>query len=61
MKIWDSKQIQMKKLLTTKFYNFLRSITLVSSFLHWKSFEKFEIQMWGNSAIIFLEQMISNE
>jgi hypothetical protein len=27
--IWDHKQIQMKKLLATKFYNFLRTTTLV--------------------------------
>jgi hypothetical protein len=46
MSICGPKRIQIKKLLTTKSYNFSISTTLVLFFLHPRSLEIFEFQMW---------------
>ena len=61
MSIWDPKRIQMKKLSTTKFYNFSRSTTFILVFTLSEVVYQVWISNFRNSNVVFHDKMISNE
>ena len=61
MSIRDPKRIQMKKLSTTKFYNFLRSTTFILVVSPSEVVCKIWISNLRNSNVVFHDKMISNE
>jgi hypothetical protein len=58
--IWNPKQIQIKKLLIIKFYNFSRSTTLLLVVSPFEVVFKIQISDLRISNIIFYNKMISN-
>ena len=56
MSICNHKRNQMKKLPTTKFITFRDLQLWFWSFIHPKSFEEFEFQMWENPGVVFLDR-----
>ena len=59
--IWDPKRIQMKKLSTTKFYNFSRSTTFILIVSPSEVVYKIWISNLRNSNVVFLDKMNSNK
>jgi len=59
--IWGPKQILMKKLSTTKFHNFLRSITFILEVFPSEVIYKIWISNLRNSNVVFDDKMMSNK
>ena len=59
--VWGPKLIQMKKLSTTKFYNFLRFTTFILVVSPSEVTYKIWISNLRNSNVVFHDKMISNE